>query len=292
MDLSSSQQQKEPPASSIIANNSGTLSLADIESFQSFLDANQQNSQINTYQQSQIVTQQQQTQSLFPFAEAAPTDTSTSFDSLAFPSYPVASGSEVPIDPRWTLQSNSPPQQISHPVVVVKSEAHEHSLPVPSLSSKTNKKRAVSEISLEEASEVDEDEDEDGEDGLSDAPSMVHRSHPTSTSGAAKKRSSTNKKVASTAISNKKGSAAAILHPHALVPVPDWEDRPSKEVYDKLSSKEKRQMRNKISARNFRHRRKAHIDTLEAEINGKDRLIDGLKEEVGTLRVSASRLIN
>lgn len=44
--------------------------------------------------------------------------------------------------------------------------------------------------------------------------------------------------------------------PHIVFPVPDYIDRPSAEEYAKLSSKEKRQLRNKISARNFRHRRK------------------------------------
>jgi len=41
-----------------------------------------------------------------------------------------------------------------------------------------------------------------------------------------------------------------------LPPVPQWADKPDPDEYQKLSSKEKRQMRNKISARNFRHRRK------------------------------------
>jgi bZIP-type transcription factor MBZ1 len=40
----------------------------------------------------------------------------------------------------------------------------------------------------------------------------------------------------------------------------DW--RPSPEEYKKLSSKEKRQLRNKISARNFRVRRKGEIITF------------------------------
>lgn len=43
---------------------------------------------------------------------------------------------------------------------------------------------------------------------------------------------------------------------HPLAPVPDWLDRPDDDSYAKLSSREKRQLRNKISARNFRHRRK------------------------------------
>jgi bZIP-type transcription factor MBZ1 len=41
----------------------------------------------------------------------------------------------------------------------------------------------------------------------------------------------------------------------------DW--RPSPEEYKKMSSKEKRQLRNKISARNFRVRRKGQLTTLD-----------------------------
>lgn len=51
-------------------------------------------------------------------------------------------------------------------------------------------------------------------------------------------------------------------HPHALVDVPEWEDKPSAEEYKMFSSKEKRQLRNKISARNFRHRRKGQFPPL------------------------------
>lgn len=63
------------------------------------------------------------------------------------------------------------------------------------------------------------------------------------------------------AATTREGSAeeeeAANHHlPHIVFPVPDYIDRPSAEEYAKLSSKEKRQLRNKISARNFRHRRK------------------------------------
>lgn len=93
-------------------------------------------------------------------------------------------------------------------------------------------------------------------------------------------------------------------HPHALVDVPDWGDRPSEEEYKKMSSKEKRQLRNKISARNFRHRRKGapshlsrvkvlelmpdahaeHIGTLEQQVAERDQLIDSLRAEIATSR--------
>ncbi|KAF9226267.1 hypothetical protein BS17DRAFT_794448 [Gyrodon lividus] len=62
----------------------------------------------------------------------------------------------------------------------------------------------------------------------------------------------------------------------------DW--RPSPEEYKKMSSKEKRQLRNKISARNFRVRRKEYITTLEGDIAERDHLIDAIRSELGSSR--------
>ena len=75
----------------------------------------------------------------------------------------------------------------------------------------------------------------------------------------------------------------------------DW--RPTPEEYKKMSSKEKRQLRNKISARNFRVRRKGrfiniscivhviksvteYITTLEGDIAERDRLLDAIRTEL------------
>ena len=76
----------------------------------------------------------------------------------------------------------------------------------------------------------------------------------------------------------------------------DW--RPPPEVFQKMSSKEKRQLRNKISARNFRVRRKGgrlffsafivltsileYISTLEGDIAERDRLLDAIRSELGS----------
>ncbi|KAI0371413.1 hypothetical protein BV20DRAFT_1051794 [Pilatotrama ljubarskyi] len=57
----------------------------------------------------------------------------------------------------------------------------------------------------------------------------------------------------------------------------DW--RPTPEEYKKMSSKEKRQLRNKISARNFRY-----IATLEGDIAERDRLIDAIRSELGSTK--------
>lgn len=61
--------------------------------------------------------------------------------------------------------------------------------------------------------------------------------------------------------------------------------RPSPEEYKKLSSKEKRQLRNKLSARAFRTRRKDYIGTLEAHIKDRDNVIDAIRSELVHSRV-------
>ncbi|KDR76513.1 hypothetical protein GALMADRAFT_139439 [Galerina marginata CBS 339.88] len=60
----------------------------------------------------------------------------------------------------------------------------------------------------------------------------------------------------------------------------DW--RPSPEVFAKMTSKEKRQLRNKISARNFRVRRKEYITTLEGDIAERDRMLDHFRTQLGS----------
>lgn len=69
-----------------------------------------------------------------------------------------------------------------------------------------------------------------------------------------------------------------------LAPVPEWTDKPDPETYKKLDSKQKRQLRNKISARNFRHRRKEQQTKLEEEISTRDAIIAQLRDEVGVVR--------
>ncbi|KAF9003210.1 hypothetical protein BDQ17DRAFT_488388 [Cyathus striatus] len=62
----------------------------------------------------------------------------------------------------------------------------------------------------------------------------------------------------------------------------DW--RPPPEVFAKMTSKEKRQLRNKISARNFRVRRKEYISTLEGDIAERDRVLDAIRTELGSTK--------
>lgn len=56
------------------------------------------------------------------------------------------------------------------------------------------------------------------------------------------------------------------------------------EEYKNLSSKEKRQLRNKLSARAFRNRRKDYISELEDHIKDRDRLIEAIRNELRSAR--------
>ncbi|SPO31833.1 uncharacterized protein UTRI_06670 [Ustilago trichophora] len=66
--------------------------------------------------------------------------------------------------------------------------------------------------------------------------------------------------------------------------------KPDPEEYKKLSSKEKRQLRNKISARNFRTRRKEYITQLEEQIADRDAIIEGLRQQISSLSVENKSL--
>lgn len=66
--------------------------------------------------------------------------------------------------------------------------------------------------------------------------------------------------------------------------------KPDPEEYKKLSSKEKRQLRNKISARNFRTRRKEYITQLEEQISDRDTIIEGLRQQISQLSIENKSL--
>lgn len=66
--------------------------------------------------------------------------------------------------------------------------------------------------------------------------------------------------------------------------------RPTAEEYRALSSKEKRQLRNKISARNFRERRKEYITHLEGEISDRDAIIASLRQQMSAVSLQNKRL--
>jgi hypothetical protein len=86
----------------------------------------------------------------------------------------------------------------------------------------------------------------------------------------------------------KEGKAKKEFAPLRILEPEDW--RPSPEEYKKMSSREKRQLRNKISARNFRVRRKEYITTLEGDIAERDHLIDAIRTELGSSKSENSAL--
>lgn len=80
------------------------------------------------------------------------------------------------------------------------------------------------------------------------------------------------------------------LQSRAKSPIDTSDLRPSLDEYNKLSSKEKRQLRNKISARNFRNRRKEYIGLLEEQLSERDSLIKSLQDQISNLRLENSQL--
>ncbi|SCV69695.1 BQ2448_1089 [Microbotryum intermedium] len=151
----------------------------------------------------------------------------------------------------------------------------------------------------EEGQEDDEEDDGEQDDAEDDDEDMDsdHYSAPRSTRATKKVRTiASNSKARSGSKAPRSVAVFATKELHHtntrsnLPPVPEWTDKPDPDTYKKLSSKEKRQLRNKISARNFRHRRKEQLTTLEDEISSRDNIISQLREEVGTMRTENSTL--
>ncbi|GAA5929446.1 bZIP transcription factor [Sporobolomyces koalae] len=176
----------------------------------------------------------------------------------------------------------------------------------PALTASGRPKRNVASLVVQEDDEEEidarhDDEDEDDED-MSDTSEVTatRSTRRRSSKPPTTKKTRSNPSLAA-ASQNKKLAKTSVL-PLAseglyktssksnLPPVPLWADKPDEDEYKKLSSKEKRQMRNKISARNFRHRRKEYITTLEEEISTRDNLITDLQDQVTTLRTDNSSL--
>lgn len=115
--------------------------------------------------------------------------------------------------------------------------------------------------------DMSEDEEEDDKDGLAD---LVKKMKTSPASSRAASNGATG--LEETPI------AGSIMGPSN-------ELRPDPEAYRKLSSKEKRQLRNKISARNFRTRRKEHISHLEHQVADRDTIIEGLRQQLALVKV-------
>ncbi|KAI8060698.1 hypothetical protein BC940DRAFT_323143 [Gongronella butleri] len=65
---------------------------------------------------------------------------------------------------------------------------------------------------------------------------------------------------------------------------PTMTDQVPEHQLKSMSPKERRQLRNKISARNFRNRRKEYIETIEEQLNDSKHENDQLRAELATLR--------
>ncbi|KAL6301486.1 hypothetical protein BKA93DRAFT_738661 [Sparassis latifolia] len=130
----------------------------------------------------------------------------------------------------------------------------------------------------------DENDEEDENEGEGEEPSMELIT-PVKVGGrgsAGRKGTVQSGGVVKRAGSEKKENKPVSMLSTTSVEPDDW--RPSPEEYKKMTSKEKRQLRNKISARNFRVRRKEYITTLEGDIAERDRLIDAIRTELGSTK--------
>ncbi|GAA5947771.1 hypothetical protein JCM3765_001076 [Sporobolomyces pararoseus] len=211
--------------------------------------------------------------------------------SSSLPPLPDLSSFELPIPP--------PPSHSNYQALNPTPAAN----PVqPALTASGRPKRNVSSMIIQEEDEEEEEQDMQEQDE-DEGSAMSDGSEMTTTSRRRSSRPPTTKKTRSDSSSApaKKLPKTSVL-PLAseglyktssksnLPPVPLWKDKPDEEEYKKLSSKEKRQLRNKISARNFRHRRKEYITTLEEEISTRDTLITNLQDQVSTLQTDNSSL--
>jgi hypothetical protein len=158
----------------------------------------------------------------------------------------------------------------------------------PQLVGTPSTSRALSEFDGddEHREEDDEEENDEEEDGTTTQVDLIA---PVKVGGKGKGRKGTvasggiNKKYSSSSTTLAAGKENITKDGGNKVEDRDSEDwRPSPEEYKKMSSKEKRQLRNKISARNFRVRRKEYISTLEADISERDALISAIRSELGS----------
>ena len=174
--------------------------------------------------------------------------------------------------------SNLPPlpSAFDLPLPIPPPPAHSNypAQPTPAFTASGRPKRNVSSLVIQE----EEDEDEDmyavpsttshqpqpaSDDSGSDSDASAHTTTRSTRARSSKPPASKKTRSSSSSTGTQKKLAKTSVAPLAsdelyktsaqsnLPPVPQWADRPDEEEYKKLSSKEKRQLRNKISARNF-----------------------------------------
>ncbi|TFK49274.1 hypothetical protein OE88DRAFT_1633420 [Heliocybe sulcata] len=194
------------------------------------------------------------TDALAPAPTAAPYDFMGAFATLN------ASGS--------SSESSPSAQQSDSPVLAID----------PQLVGTPATSKAQSEFGDDEDNDDEEDDDEMDDENVSLPQAKVGGK------GGARKGT-----VQSGGVTKKSGNAPLKAKENKGTPeLDDW--RPSPEEYKKMSSKEKRQLRNKISARNFRIRRKEYITTLEGDVAERDKLIDMIRTELHSTKDENSSL--
>ncbi|GAA5845049.1 hypothetical protein JCM11251_007456 [Rhodosporidiobolus azoricus] len=244
--------------------------------------------------------------SMFEPLPAVNAAASLSFDPAALPAF-AATGAPLPPLPSLPLAPPSAP--IAAPTEFLAPPLPSATASSSAVTTSGRPKRNVAAMVIPEEEEEEDDFDSDGgHDSDATTASVATTSATPSTrkstrakKPAAKKARSSSSSSTSAGVDSKKlpktsvqPLASETLHKttakSALPPVPQWADKPDPEEYAKLSSKEKRQLRNKLSARNFRHRRKEYITTLEDEISTRDTLISTLRDEVGVMRAENTGL--
>ncbi|KIO33761.1 hypothetical protein M407DRAFT_17372 [Tulasnella calospora MUT 4182] len=141
---------------------------------------------------------------------------------------------------------------------------------------KSNSVPRADTVSVMDDDDSEDDEDDEDDDDLPTSPSS------------AKAKAKAKKGVAAGGVTKRTQVTSCVVREADSNDPDDW--RPTAEEYKKLSSKEKRQLRNKISARNFRVRRKEYITTLEGQISDRDKLISAIREELGAQKMENAEL--
>ena len=221
---------------------------------------------------SELLTQMPSSSTQLPFQQSQADEQSVA----AFRSPPASGPSTAP----YMLSNDGYTGQSVNPHLMELSSVHQP-FTVSRLPSTALDKQIVPPASTESkgkyreestADDMSEDEEEDSKDGLAELVSQSKLS-PASSRSASHGLPS----VEETPI------AGSIMGPAN-------ELRPDPEAYRKLSSKEKRQLRNKISARNFRTRRKEHIAHLEQQVADRDTIIEGLRQQLALVKVQNTEL--
>lgn len=154
------------------------------------------------------------------------------------------------------------------PVITTQAATPVHSAHTPSSASSPSASFTYRSKSVEDDDAMSEDDEERDIDSTMDASFSAKKGE---------KRSGTLRTIEETPI---EGSIMG----------PSNELRPDPETYRNLTSKEKRQLRNKISARNFRTRRKEHISHLELQVADRDTTIEGLRQQLANISMQNKEL--